>query len=113
MKKTFKAYKGKFAESLESAFGKSQQVRIFLWLIQNAGEDNYIHATYNEIAEAIGASFLSVNKCMNKLQTCDPPFIIRKGRGGIYRLNPDIFPVSGMKATKEEALKHEKNSDTF
>lgn len=91
MKKTFKANADKFAESLESAFSKSYQIRIVLWLIQNAGADNYIHATYSEIAEAVGASLLSVNKCMGKLQACEPPFITKKGRGGVYKINPEIL----------------------
>ena len=95
MRKSFKADTLKFSQSLESAFSQSQQIRIVLWLIQNAGADNYIHATYAEIAEALETSLLSVNKGMGKLQTCEPPFIIKKGKGGVYRLNPEIFPIRG------------------
>lgn len=81
----------KFAASLSDAFGKSQQIGVSAWLISHANSELYVIATQKEIAAELGASVTSVMKIMNSLQTCEPPFIIKKGHGGVYRLNPEIF----------------------
>lgn len=91
MKNYRKIHVDNFAASLSDAFGKSQQIGVVVWLMRHANAEQNIVATQREIAAELGASLASVVKVMNSLQTCEPPFIIKKGHGGVYRLNPEIF----------------------
>lgn len=92
----------KFAASLSDAFGKSQQIGVSAWLISHANSELYVIATQKEIAAELGASVTSVMKIMNSLQVCNPPFIVRKGRGGVYKLNPEIFRVESTNGKPED-----------
>lgn len=82
-----------FAASLSDAFGRSQQIGVVVWLMRHANAELDIIATQREMAAELGASLSSVVKVMNSLQACEPPFIIKRGRGGVYRLNPEIFRI--------------------
>lgn len=102
----------KFSASLSDAFGKSQQIGVSAWLINHANSELYVIATQREIAAELGASVTSVTKIMNSLQVCNPPFVVRKGRGGVYKLNPEIFKTK-FSNNREDVEEHEKDTDTF
>ena len=111
MKNYMKIQVDNFAASLSDAFGKSQQIGVVVWLMRHANAENDIIATQREIAAETGASLASVVKVMNSLQICDPPFVIKKGHGGVYKLNPEIFKtkLSNNKPEddREDVEKHE------
>ncbi|MCH5268203.1 MAG: replication/maintenance protein RepL [Lachnospiraceae bacterium] len=65
----------------------NQKTKICYWIIRKMNQDNYLHATFRQIATETNASYGTVAETMKQLQKNN---FICKINSGRYIVNPDI-----------------------
>jgi DNA-binding transcriptional ArsR family regulator len=88
------------------------KMKVLLWLLTHADNDNRIFTTWNEIAEDTGVSIRTISALMAALKAANVASEIRRS---VWRLNPDVI-FQGDRAKRMSVMiryRSEKQADLF
>jgi DNA-binding transcriptional ArsR family regulator len=80
-----KLWIGHILETIEEV--GTAKVRVLFWLMKSADQNNMVHGTVNQIAQATGVSRATVGSLMAALRRAD---VVRLEYGGRWILNPAV-----------------------
>jgi DNA-binding transcriptional ArsR family regulator len=85
-----KLWIGHILETIEEV--GTAKVRVLFWLMKSADQNNMVHGTVNQIAQATGVSRATVGSLMAALRRAD---VVRLEYGGRWILNPAVVFKGG------------------